>query len=62
MKLVDQAGTHLKYFGSRQDGSYLKDYLLGVRIRWKKLVQSVDGAEQVLTQSFWDSKRVSNRS
>lgn len=58
MKAVDQNGTYLKYFGSKQDTVYIKDRLMSVRIRWKKLLQTADEARRILEHACRENKRV----
>ena len=33
---VENTGTYLKYFGCKRDTVYVKNLLVGVKIRWKK--------------------------
>lgn len=58
MKAVDQNGTYLKYFGSKQDTVYIKELLMSVRIRWKKLLQTADEAHRILEHACRENKRV----
>ena len=59
MKGVDQTGTYLKYFGSKQDTVYVRNRLSSVRLRWKRLVRRIDETSRVLDKALGDAKRVS---
>lgn len=62
MEKLDRTGTYLKYFGRKQDTIYIKNLLVGIRLRWKKLLRRVDERGRYLKQAHKEDKRVSNRS
>jgi dystonin len=60
MKGVDQTGTYLKYFGSKQDTVYVRNRLSSVRLRWKRLLRRADETGRTLDKALGDAKRVSS--
>lgn len=59
MHKLDRTGTYLKYFGRKQDTIYIKNLLVGIRLRWKKLLRRTDERGRLLNQAFSEDKRVS---
>ena len=59
MSTLERAGTYLKYFGCKQDTTYVKNLLVGMRLRWKKLLRRTDERGRLLKQSYREDKRVS---
>lgn len=57
---VENTGTYLKYFGCKRDTVYVKNLLVGVKIRWKKLIRKVDEAGRLLQQALREVKRVTS--
>ena len=59
MMNLDRTGTYLKYFGRKQDTVYIKNLLISIKLRWKKLVRRVDEKGRLLDQAHKEDKRVS---
>uniref|UniRef100_A0A0L8H113 GAR domain-containing protein n=1 Tax=Octopus bimaculoides TaxID=37653 RepID=A0A0L8H113_OCTBM len=57
MQKLDRTGTYLKYFGRKQDTIYIKNLLVGIRLRWKKLLRRTDERERLLQQSYHEDRR-----
>ncbi|KAK6172103.1 hypothetical protein SNE40_018056 [Patella caerulea] len=57
MSTLDKSGTYLKYFGRKQDTIYIKNLLVGIRLRWKKLLRRADERGRLLQQAFKEDKR-----
>jgi hypothetical protein len=55
---LDRTGTFLKYFGHKQDTVYIKNLLISIKLRWKKLVRRADEKGRMLNQAFKEDKRV----
>ena len=58
MQNLDRTGTYLKYFGRKQDTVYIKNLLISIKLRWKKLVRRVDEKGRLLQQAHKEDKRV----
>ena len=58
MQNLDRTGTYLKYFGRKQDTVYIKNLLISIKLRWKKLVRRADEKGRLLHQAFKEDKRV----
>ena len=58
MHTLDRTGTYLKYFGRKQDTIYIKNLLVGIRLRWKKLVRRTDERGRLFKQAYKEDKRV----
>jgi dystonin len=61
MQQLDRTGTYLKYFGRKQDTVYIKNLLISIKLRWKKLVRRADEKGRLLHTAFKEDKRVSGR-
>lgn len=59
MATLDQTGTYLKHFGLKQDTIYVKNLLVGIRLRWKKILRRTDERGRLLQQAYKEDKRVS---
>jgi dystonin len=59
MHTLDRTGTYLKYFGRKQDTIYIKNLLVGIRLRWKKLLRRTDERGRLFKQAYKEDKRVS---
>ena len=59
MQNLDRTGTYLKYFGRKQDTVYIKNLLISIKLRWKKLVRRADEKGRLLQQAHKEDKRVS---
>ena len=59
MQNLDRTGTYLKYFGRKQDTVYIKNLLISIKLRWKKLVRRTDEKGRLLQQAYKEDKRVS---
>ncbi len=59
MQNLDRTGTYLKYFGRKQDTVYIKNLLISIKLRWKKLVRRADEKGRLLQQAYKEDKRVS---
>ncbi|ESO82078.1 hypothetical protein LOTGIDRAFT_237159 [Lottia gigantea] len=57
MSTLDKSGTYLKYFGRKQDTIYIKNLLVGIRLRWKKLLRRADERGRLLQQAYKEDKR-----
>lgn len=57
MQNLDQSGTYLKYFGRKADTIRVKNLLIEIRLRWKKLVRKADERGRRLKQAFQEDKR-----
>ncbi|CAD5120159.1 DgyrCDS8736 [Dimorphilus gyrociliatus] len=57
MQNLDQSGTYLKYFGRKADTIRVKNLLIEIRLRWKKLVRKADERGRRLQQAFQEDKR-----
>jgi len=58
MHILDRTGTYLKYFGRKQDTIYIKNLLVGIRLRWKKLLRRTDERGRLFKQAYKEDKRV----
>ena len=58
MMNLDRTGTYLKYFGRKQDTVYIKNLLISIKLRWKKLVRRVEEKGRLLEQAHKEDKRV----
>ena len=58
MQNLDRTGTYLKYFGRKQDTVYIKNLLISIKLRWKKLVRRADEKGRLLQQAYKEDKRV----
>ena len=58
MQNLDRTGTYLKYFGRKQDTVYIKNLLISIKLRWKKLVRRTDEKGRMLQQAHKEDKRV----
>ena len=58
MQNLDRTGTYLKYFGRKQDTVYIKNLLISIKLRWKKLVRRADEKGRLLQQAHKEDKRV----
>lgn len=58
---LDRTGTYLKYFGRKQDTVYIKNLLISIKLRWKKLVRRAGEKGRMLQQAYKEDKRVSRR-
>ena len=61
MQNLDRTGTYLKYFGRKQDTVYIKNLLISIKLRWKKLVRRAEEKGRLLQQALKEDKRVSAR-
>ncbi|XP_005100351.2 microtubule-actin cross-linking factor 1 [Aplysia californica] len=57
MSVLERTGTFLKYFGRKQDTTYVKNLLVGMRLRWKKLLRRADERGRLLQQAYREDKR-----
>ncbi|KAK7501339.1 hypothetical protein BaRGS_00007464, partial [Batillaria attramentaria] len=57
MATLDRTGTYLKHFGRKQDTIYVKNLLVGIRLRWKKILRRTDERGRILQQSYKEDKR-----
>ncbi|ELT90303.1 hypothetical protein CAPTEDRAFT_205084 [Capitella teleta] len=57
MQNLDKTGTYLKYFGRKQDTVYIKNLLISIKLRWKKLVRRTDEKGRLLQQAYKEDKR-----
>ena len=57
MQNLDRTGTYLKYFGRKQDTVYIKNLLISIKLRWKKLVRRADEKGRLLQQAHKEDKR-----
>ncbi|GFN99913.1 microtubule-actin cross-linking factor 1 [Plakobranchus ocellatus] len=55
--LLDSTGTYLKYYGHKQDTVYVKNLLVGIRLRWKKLKRRADERARLLHGCWREDKR-----
>jgi len=55
---LDRTGTYLKYFGRKQDTVYIKNLLISIKLRWKKLVRRAGEKGRMLQQAYKEDKRV----
>ena len=60
MTNLDRTGTYLKYFGRKQDTVYIKNLLISIKLRWKKLVRRAEEKGRLLQQAHKEDKRVSS--
>ena len=60
MATLDRTGTYLKHFGRKQDTIYVKNLLVGIRLRWKKILRRTDERGRLLQQAYKEDKRVSH--
>ena len=58
MATLDRTGTYLKQFGRKQDTIYVKNLLVGIRLRWKKILRRTDERGRLLQQAYKEDKRV----
>ena len=58
---LDRTGTYLKYFGRKQDTVYIKNLLISIKLRWKKLVRRAGEKGRILQKAYKEDKRVSWR-
>ncbi|PVD38689.1 hypothetical protein C0Q70_01309 [Pomacea canaliculata] len=57
MAILDKSGTFLKHFGRKQDTIFVKNLLVGIRLRWKKILRRTDERGRLLQQAFKEDKR-----
>ncbi|BFZ22115.1 hypothetical protein BsWGS_25154 [Bradybaena similaris] len=57
MNLLDSTGAYLKHFGRKQDTIYVKNMLVGIQLRWKKLLRRADERGRLLHQAYREDKR-----
>ena len=55
---LDRTGTYLKYFGRKQDTVYIKNLLISIKLRWKKLVRRAGEKGRILQKAYKEDKRV----
>ena len=60
MQNLDRTGTYIKYFGRKQDTVYIRNLLMNIKLRWKKLVRRTDEKGRILQQAYKEDKRVYN--
>ncbi|KAL5005910.1 hypothetical protein ScPMuIL_017068 [Solemya velum] len=54
---LDRTGSYLKNFGRKKDTIYIKNLLVGIRLRWKKLQRRADERGRLLKQAHKEDKR-----
>ncbi|XP_070185712.1 microtubule-actin cross-linking factor 1, isoforms 6/7-like isoform X4 [Littorina saxatilis] len=57
MATLDRTGTYLKHFGRKQDTIYVKNLLVGIRLRWKKILRRTDERGRLLQQACKEDLR-----
>lgn len=57
MAVLERTGTFLKHFGRKQDTTYVKNLLVGMRLRWKKLLRRADERGRLLQQAQREDQR-----
>ncbi|XP_052813001.1 microtubule-actin cross-linking factor 1, isoforms 1/2/3/4/5-like isoform X2 [Mya arenaria] len=57
MHSLDRTGTYLKHFGRKQDTIYIKNLLVGIKLRWKKLHRRTDERGRLFKHAFKEDKR-----
>ncbi|XP_021351800.1 dystonin-like isoform X3 [Mizuhopecten yessoensis] len=57
MQTLDRTGSYLKHFCRKQDTIYIKNLLVGIRLRWKKLLRRTDERGRLLTHAHREDKR-----
>ncbi|KAK3083433.1 hypothetical protein FSP39_022457, partial [Pinctada imbricata] len=57
MQSLDRTGSYLKHFGRKQDTIYIKNLLVGIRLRWKKLLRRTDERGRLLRAAYREDKR-----
>lgn len=58
MQSLEKNGSYLKHFGKKQDTIYIKNLLVGIKLRWKKLMRRTDERGRLLKSSYREDKRV----
>ncbi|XP_052234757.1 dystonin-like isoform X4 [Dreissena polymorpha] len=57
MHILERTGTYLKHFGRKQDTIYIKNLLVGIRLRWKKLLRRTDERGRLFKTAYKEDKR-----
>lgn len=58
MQSLEKNGSYLKHFGKKQDTIYIKNLLVGIKLRWKKLMRRTDERGRLLKSAYREDKRV----
>ena len=56
---LDRTGTYLKYYGAKHDAIVIRNQLLSIKLRWKRLLWKTEERGRLLTGAFKEDKRVS---
>ena len=56
---LDRTGTYLKYYGAKHDAIVIRNQLLSIKLRWKRLLWKTEERGRLLTGAYKEDKRVS---
>lgn len=56
---LDRTGTYLKYYGAKHDAIVIRNQLLSIKLRWKRLLWKTEERGRLLDSAFKEDKRVS---
>lgn len=56
---LDRTGTYLKYYGAKHDAIVIRNQLLSIKLRWKRLLWKTEERGRLLTSAHKEDKRVS---
>lgn len=56
---LDRTGTYLKYYGAKHDAIVIRNQLLSIKLRWKRLLWKTEERGRLLNSAYREDKRVS---
>ena len=56
---LDRTGTYLKYYGAKHDAIVIRNQLLSIKLRWKRLLWKTEERGRLLNAAQKEDKRVS---
>lgn len=57
---LDRTGTYLKYYGAKHDAIVIRNQLLNIKMRWKRLMWKTDERGRLLNSAYKEDKKVSH--
>jgi len=55
---LDRTGTYLKYYGAKHDAIVIRNQLLNIKLRWKRLLWKTEERSRLLNSAAREDKRV----
>lgn len=55
---LDRTGTYLKYYGAKHDAIVIRNQLLSIKLRWKRLLWKTEERGRLLNSAYKEDKRV----